>query len=182
VRASARDPHVRAALSEHPASAWHDADVKSATKGKAKGKTKGKTKRKTAKLGGKEAPAARKVAPRKDYGAPVDGFFARQPPPLAAILNELRALVAEAAPDASSSIKWGMPFYAIGGNTVCALAGFKAHVNLILSGPPGTFADPDGLLQGDGKTGQHLKLRSLDELPRAAVRRWLRAAVERARG
>jgi hypothetical protein len=64
---------------------------------------------------------------------------------------------------------------------MCALAGFKAHVNLILSGPPGTFADPDGILEGDGKTGRHLKLRSLDELPRAAVRGWLRTAADLAR-
>jgi hypothetical protein len=32
-----------------------------------------------------------------------------------------------------------------------------------------------------GKTGRHLKLTSLDELPRAAVRGWLRTAAELAR-
>jgi len=125
--------------------------------------------------------AVKKPAPRSDLGAPVDGFFARQPPHLKPILDELRRMVGRAAPDASSSIKWGMPFYTIGDNTLCALAGFKSHVNLILPGPPGTFADPDGLLEGDGKTGKHIKLRSLDDLPRAAVRRWLRTAAERAR-
>ena len=84
-------------------------------------------------------------------------------------------------PDARSSLKWGMPFYEIGGNTYCALAGFKAHVNLILPGGPGTYADPDRILEGEGKTGQHLKLRSLDELPRNTVRGWLRTAAARAR-
>jgi hypothetical protein len=136
---------------------------------------------------GKKKPAvrtavAKKPAPRPDLGAPVDGFFARQPAPLRPILDELRGLVGQAAPEATSSLKWGMPFYQVGGNTVCALAGFKAHVNLILPGPPGTYADPDGLLEGDGKTGKHLKVRRLDELPRAAVRGWLRTAVHRARG
>ena len=124
---------------------------------------------------------ARKVGARADLGAPIDGFFAKQPPLLRAILEELRGLVEEAAPDATASIKWGMPFYTIGGNTMCALAGFKAHVNLILAGPPGSFADPKGLLDGDGKTGRHLKLRALDELPRVAVRGWLRAAAALAR-
>jgi hypothetical protein len=71
-----------------------------------------------------------------------------------------------------------MPFYTVGDRMMCALAGFNAHVNLILAGPPGTFADPDGRLEGDGKTGRHLKLRSLDELPRAQVRGWLRTAAE----
>ena len=74
-----------------------------------------------------------------------------------------------------------MPFYSIRGNVLCALAAFKAHVNLILPGPPGTYADPDERLEGGGKTGKHLKLRSLDELPRASVRGWLRTAAARAR-
>jgi hypothetical protein len=106
---------------------------------------------------------------------------ARSPPALRPILDALRALVAEAAPEATSSIKWGMPFYALGGETLCALAGFRAHVNLILPGPPGTYADPEGRLEGSGKTGKHLKLRSLEELPREAVRGWLRTAAARAR-
>ena len=43
------------------------------------------------------------------------------------------------------------------------------------------FADPDGLLEGEGKTGQHLKLPALDELPREAVRGWLRTTAHAAR-
>jgi len=131
----------------------------------------------------KKKPAApTKFGPRADFGKPVDGFFTKQPPHLRAILDELRKLVHEAAPDATAALKWGMPFYTVGGkDMMCALAGFKAHVNLILSGPPDTFADPDGILEGGGKTGRHLKLRSLDELPCARVRGWLRAAADLAR-
>jgi hypothetical protein len=129
----------------------------------------------------KATAPAKRFAQRADLGAPVDGFFARQPAPLGAILNELRVLVAEAAPEAKSAIKWGMPFYVIDGETVCALAAFKSHVNLILPGAPGTFDDPGGRLEGDGKTGRHLKLRALDDLPRDAVRSWLRTAAKNAR-
>jgi hypothetical protein len=50
------------------------------------------------------------------------------------------------------------------------------------SGSPGAFADPGGRLAGEGKTGRHLKLTSLEELPREAVRGWLRAAASLARG
>jgi hypothetical protein len=89
-------------------------------------------------------------------------------------------MIAAAAPSATGAIKWGMPFYSVGGNMMCALGAHKAHVNLILPGPPGTYADPDGLLEGDGKTGQHLKLRALAELPTAAVRGWLETAAARA--
>jgi hypothetical protein len=128
----------------------------------------------------KSAPAGR-PGPRADLGAPIDGFFAKQPPHLRPILDELREMVKATAPEASSALKWGMPFFTIGDNMMCALAGFKAHVNLILPGPPGTYGDPDGLLEGDGKTGKHLKVRSLDDLPRAAVAGWLRTAASRAR-
>ena len=151
---------------------WHHALVKKPTSAKPKKKplaAKGKH------------PVAKKMGPRADLGAPVDAFFRKQPAPLRAILDELRNMVDQAAPDSTSSIKWGMPFYEIGGHTLCALAGFKAHVNLILPGPPGTYADPNGILEGDGKTGRHLKVRSLDELPRDAVRGWLAKSASLAR-
>lgn len=127
-------------------------------------------------------PAARPgPGPRADLGAPIDSFFAKRSGPLREILDELRAMIDAQLPDASSSIKWGMPFYTLCGTPVCALAAFKAHVNLILAGPEGTFADPEGLLEGDGKTGRHLKLRAPADIPRPAVRRWLEAAATRAR-
>ena len=155
---------------------------------KPKPKTKTKTRTRTAAAAKKKAPpkkaapAPKMYAKRTDLGAPVAGFFTKQAPALRPILDELRAMVGEAAPEATSQIKWGMPFYSIGEEMMCALAGFKAHVNLILPGPPGTYPDPDGRLEGDGKTGKHLKLRALDDLPRTTVRDWLRVAADRARG
>jgi hypothetical protein len=123
----------------------------------------------------------KKHGPRADFGAPIEGFFAKQPPHLRPVLEELRKMVEAAAPDAESSIKWGMPFFSVGGAMMCALGSHKSHVNLILSGPPGTFADPEGLLEGEGKTGRRLKLTALDDLPKATVRGWLRTAAELAR-
>jgi hypothetical protein len=140
------------------------------------------TKAKKATKAAAAKPARTVAARRADYGAPIDGFFAKQPPQLRAILDELRALIAAAAPDAGATLKWGMPFYTRGDEMMCAVAAFKSHVNLILPGPPGTYADPDGRLEGDGKTGKHLKLRTVDELPRATVRGWLRTAAARAKG
>jgi len=124
----------------------------------------------------------RTVGRRADFGAPIEGFFAKQPPHLRAILEALRALVEETAPEAEASLKWGMPFYPVAGKGMCALGAHKAHVNRILWGPADAFPDPDGRLLGEGAEGRHLRLTSLDELPRAAVRRWLRAAANLARG
>lgn len=122
-----------------------------------------------------------KPARRADFGAPIDSFFGKQSAQTRPILEALRELVEAAAPDATSSLKWGMPVYAIDGAIVCALAGHKAHVNLVLSGPERIFEDPDGRLAGASKDGRHLKLTALAELPRSRVRAWLKAAAEHAR-
>lgn len=127
------------------------------------------------------AKTPKKPAPRKDLGAPIDGFFAKQPPAMKPIGLALRSLIEAAAPTATSSIKWGMPFYELDGVMLCAIGGHKAHVNLILSGPPGTFTDPDGLLTGEGKTGRHLKLTRVEDLPTAKVKGWLREAIAHAK-
>jgi hypothetical protein len=123
----------------------------------------------------------KKPAARADLGAPIVGFFKKQPPALRPIVDELRAMIEKAAPDAESSLKWGMPFFSIDGAMMCAIGAHKAHVNLILSGPPNTYADPEGLLSGEGKTGRHLKVKSLEDLPRRSVATWLKTAAALAR-
>jgi len=127
-------------------------------------------------------PGARRPSARADFGAPIDGFFAKQPAHLREILEALRELVEAVVPEASASIKWGMPFYVLGGKMMCALGAHKAHVNLILSGPAGAFDDPDGLLSGESKLGRHMKLTRLEELPRERVRAWLKRAARLAIG
>lgn len=118
---------------------------------------------------------------RADYGKPIEDMLARQPPPLRAIVEDLRRMIEEVAPEAESSLKWGMPCFTIGNRTVAAIGVHKAHVNLVLWGPKGTYADSKGLLSGEGKIGVHLRLTSSDEIPRTAVRGWLRTAAQRAR-
>jgi hypothetical protein len=90
-------------------------------------------------------------------------------------------MVEEEAPDAASSIKWGMPFYTLNGEMMCALGAHKSHVNLILAGSPKAFKDPKKLLTGEGKTGRHMKITSLDELPRKEARDFIRTAAKLAR-
>ena len=162
------------------AGSWHSARVKTKSKSGTASKRRAKKPPVKARAARKRAAPA-KHGPRADFGAPVAGFFEKQPAPMRAILEQLRKLIEQSAPDAESSIKWGMPFYTIGGAMFCALGGHKSHVNLILSGPPGAFDDPGKRLTGAGKTGRHLKLRSVDEIPTKAVREWLRAAAELAR-
>ncbi len=123
--------------------------------------------------------AAKKPAPRADFGRPIDGFLAKQPASLRAIVDTLRDLIMEAAPTAEASLKWGMPFFSVSGEMMVAVGAHKAHVNLILPGPAGTYDDPDGLLVGEGTTGRHMKLTSADQIPAATIRRWLATAAKR---
>lgn len=126
-------------------------------------------------------PTKKKPPTRADLGAPVDSWFSKQPAALRPIGDALRALIDQTIPKATSSVKWGNAFYELDGGIVCAISAHKAHVNLILSGPPDIFADPKGRLTGEGKTGRHLKLTALDQLPKADVVKWLKAAAK-ARG
>jgi hypothetical protein len=136
---------------------------------------------KTAKAQAKRKATSLPAGPRADYGQPIDGYIAKQPPQFRAILEALRGLIEDAAPDAQSALKWGAPFFTLNGKMMCAMSAHKAHVNLILVAPPNAFKDPDGLLTGAGQGGRHLKLTSLDDLPRTAVRSWLKTAVAAAR-
>lgn len=130
----------------------------------------------------KKQPGQKHALQRADYGQPVDGFFAKQPSPQREILAELRKAIASAAPGAQASLKWGQPFYSLAGKMLFALSSHKAHVNLIMVGPPDKFADPEGRLSGEGKGGRHLKAARVEDLPSAAVlRSWLQVAVDAAR-
>lgn len=119
--------------------------------------------------------------PRDDYGSPTDAYFARQPADKRALLETLRALVRESVPDAESVIKWGVPFYEINGVKVCALAAFKDSVALNLFGPPDAFVDPGTRLEGASQGNRTLKVRRADEIDRASIVRWLKAAADNSR-
>ena len=51
---------------------------------------------------------------RNDYGDTADGFFDSLNDIVAPLAQELRAVIRNAIPKASESIKWGMPVYECG--------------------------------------------------------------------
>lgn len=119
----------------------------------------------------------KRPAPRADYGASIETFFTKQSEPQRSIAIVLRTLIEAAAPEATSSIKWGMPQWTIDGKMFAAIGVHKAHVNLILWGPPNAYKDPKGLLVGESKMGRHLKVTTLAELPRTDVKGWLKTCA-----
>lgn len=116
-------------------------------------------------------------AARADFGAPIDGFIAKQLPEQRAALNALRKLVEEVVPEAQSSIKWGAPVYTLDGKMLCALGSFKSHVSLMMMGPKDAFADPHGQLHGSGKSGRTLRVNNAEDVPTGKVRGWLKTAA-----
>ncbi|WP_164020817.1 DUF1801 domain-containing protein [Pyxidicoccus trucidator] len=133
----------------------------------------------------KKAPAkgaAAKKAPvrpylrREDLGAPADAFFAQQPPERREHLEALRALVKKAAPGARESMKWGMPYFELKGG-FCALYTSTTYAALSIMAPPEKLDDPEGKLEGTGKTMRHLKVRSAADIDEASILRWVKAAV-----
>ena len=119
---------------------------------------------------------ARRYLRREDLGAPADAFFAQQPPERREHLEALRALVKKAAPGARESMKWGMPYYELKGG-FCALYTSNTYAALNIMAPPEKFDDPEGKLEGTGKTMRHLKVRSAADLDEASILRWLKTAV-----
>ncbi|NMO16828.1 DUF1801 domain-containing protein [Pyxidicoccus fallax] len=123
----------------------------------------------------KKAPARRYLR-REDLGAPADAFFAQQPPERREHLEALRALVKKAAPGARESMKWGMPYYELKGG-FCALYTSTTYAALSIMAPPEKLDDPEGKLEGTGKTMRHLKVRSAADIDEASILRWVKAAV-----
>lgn len=65
-----------------------------------------------------------------------DEYIAGFPDDIQLILNQVRAIIKEAAPEAEESIAYGMPAYKLKGKPLVYFAGFKNHI--------GFYATPSG--------------------------------------
>ncbi|MCG5051972.1 MAG: DUF1801 domain-containing protein [Myxococcales bacterium] len=83
-----------------------------------------------------------------DYAAALVGWKAKA-------VNRLRAIIAEAAPEARESIKWGQPTYELGG-PFSYIAVFKSTVNFGFW--RGAELPGEGLLVGGGQEMRHVRL------------------------
>jgi len=94
------------------------------------------------------------------------------------ICGELRELILRWAPDLTESVKWGSLCFS-GRKLVCALGAFQKHAGLVFF--RGTeLPDPAKLFnQGEGNTNiRTIRLKTLEGLNQAALRRLLHTAVE----
>ncbi len=106
----------------------------------------------------------------------VDDYITSLKSPQREIVGELRRLVREAAPAVTESIKWGMPVFEQDG-LVCYIGSASEHVRFgFYRGAE--LADPDAILEGTGKGGKHVKIRTRGDVPKSSLISLVKAAVE----
>jgi hypothetical protein len=111
------------------------------------------------------------------------GFLEAYDRPVADLALALREIILEEVPDASESIYQVYTvaiWFGFSGkmkDMFCYIATNARHVNLGF--PRGsTLPDPNGVLEGDGKTMRHIKFASHRDLERSFVRRYIHASIE----
>jgi hypothetical protein len=113
------------------------------------------------------------------------GFLGAYDPHIADLALALREIILDEVPDASESIYQVYTvaiWFGFSGkmkDMFCYIATSAGHVNLGF--PRGaSLPDPNGVLEGEGKTMRHIKFASLEQVERPFVRRYIQAAMEQA--
>ena len=111
------------------------------------------------------------------------GFLTAYDPTIADLALALREIILEEAPNASESIYQVYTvaiWFGFSGkmkHMFCYITTNARHINLGF--PHGaTLPDPNSVLEGEGKAMRHIKFRSMSDLERPFVRRYIQAAIE----
>ena len=104
----------------------------------------------------------------------VAGYVAQVDEDVRPLFRAVRAFVRKHAPELEERIYMDVPSY-FGRESLLYLADHSRHVNLGFT-RGARLKDPDGLLEGTGKSMRHVKVRSKDDLT-PALARLLREAV-----
>lgn len=106
----------------------------------------------------------------------VDAYIASLSKDKAKIVSELRAVVRQAAPKATESIKWAQPVYESDGPMIWIKA-FTNNVNIgFWRGAE--MSDPKGLLEGDGNRMRHVKIADVKDINKKALTDFVKQAVK----
>lgn len=150
---------------------------KTATKGPARKKpAKKAAKKSTAKKEAAQSTAkTRAVSREKEKPVALAGPSAR-----AALVGHLKELVKRTVADADERPRWRMPVYSLG-EEFCYVSWSPRGVSLgFFRGTE--LPDPEGLLQGVGRHVRVVRIRAVEEIREAPLRRLIKAAAELAAG
>jgi hypothetical protein len=139
---------------------------------------KAATKKPAAKKAAAKTPTAKKAAAKAPAtsGKTIAGYIATLDGWRAAVVQQLCALIAEAAPDSTGSIKWAQPVFEDHG-PFCYVRAFTGHVNLgFWRGMD--LPDAKGRLHGGGDRMAHIKITGPEAVDVAAFTKLVKAAVQ----
>ncbi len=132
-----------------------------------------------------KARAKRAAAPRASrYAAPrlsplsgesVDSYVKLLPSPQQMIVNRLRALVANAAPEAMEALKWAQPVFEAEG-PFAHIRAAGSHVNFGFW--RGALLEaPEGVLEGEGDMMRHVRIVTWKDVKEDVLKALVRQAV-----
>lgn len=113
-------------------------------------------------------------------GEALHEFIASYHPEVQELVLALRALVLRVLPSAIEQVDPPSKIIAYGtdrtyAGLICAIAPFKAHVNLMFA-RGAELPDPDHLLEGTGKRARHVRVKARAEVENPALRTLLEVA------
>lgn len=92
------------------------------------------------------------------------------------LLEQIRALIHKSVPDTRENIKWGFPVFSK--NKDFAYLRFaKKHITLGFYHID-KIDDPDQLLEGDGNTLKHIKIKSSADINEELLTKWFKSIIE----
>lgn len=107
----------------------------------------------------------------------VDAFVkSRVLPEFRPVVQMIRQLMKQNAPGAQEIISYGIPAYKMR-RIIAVISPTKVDITLAFS-RGAQFEDKYGLLKGVGKTSKHVKIKSVAEANKAALRYYIRQAVK----
>ena len=129
-----------------------------------------------------EAAPARRYRYRNTlrHDPAIDAYVRSVKGELGEIVARLVALVRSSASGHDELRVHGAPQFCIEGDPFCYVVGYAKHVNLGFC-DGAHLPDPDGLLEGKGKSMRHVKIRPGAEFPGRTLSRMVRDAARRVR-
>jgi hypothetical protein len=110
-----------------------------------------------------------------DKAKDIESYIQLAPETQHQLLNEIYQLVKQTVPDVTSTIKWGFPVFS-NSKDFAYLRSNRKYVTLGFTRID-HLKDPEGLLEGEGKTMRHIKITSIDEAMKTRIKQWLSTAA-----
>jgi hypothetical protein len=101
-------------------------------------------------------------------------YIQNAPEPHQQIMQAIRTLIHQQVPGVVEEYKWSRPVFRAA-KDFAYLQANKQYVTLGFTGDLSKLDDPQGLLEGTGKTMRHIKIRNMQELAAAPLAKWLHA-------